>query len=73
MNGVSLIVGGYRNGRALPFRENLQEICKEIHDGLEVGLKPGISSAAKYRGHMLPRCSLRDPATIASGRPLGVQ
>jgi hypothetical protein len=25
------------------------------------------------RGHMLRRCSLRDPATIASGRPLGVQ
>jgi hypothetical protein len=48
VNRLSLIVGGYQNGRALPIRENLQEICKEIHDGLEVGLKPGISSAAKH-------------------------
>ena len=45
VNRLSLIVGGYQNGRALPVRENLQEICKEIQDGLEVGLKPGISSA----------------------------
>ena len=48
VNRLSLIVGGYQNGRALPVRENLQEICKEIQDGLEVGLKPGISSAAKH-------------------------
>ena len=48
VNRLSLIVGGYQNGRALTVRENLQEICKEIEDGLEVGLKPGITSAAKH-------------------------
>ena len=27
--------GGYRNGCTIPFRENLQEISKDLQDGLQ--------------------------------------
>jgi hypothetical protein len=29
------IAGGYRNGCTIPFRENLQEISKDIQDGFQ--------------------------------------
>jgi hypothetical protein len=44
MSGRSRDFG--RNGCAIPFRENLQEISKYVTDGLQVGFKPRISSAA---------------------------
>jgi hypothetical protein len=36
-------------GCAIPFSENLQEISKNIPEGLQVGFKPRISSAAIHR------------------------
>jgi hypothetical protein len=40
--------GDYRNGCDIPFRENLQEISKNIQEGLQVSFKPDISSAVKH-------------------------
>jgi hypothetical protein len=39
--------GGHRSGGTISSSENLREICREIQDGPELGLKPVMSSAAK--------------------------
>jgi hypothetical protein len=42
------IAGCYRNGRTIPFPENLQGISREIQAVLQFGFKPFISFAAKH-------------------------
>ena len=55
------IAGGYWNGCTIPFRENLQEISKDIQDVLQVGFKPAISSAVRPRQSMIHRVEQRQP------------
>ena len=55
------IAGGYWDGCTIPFRENLQEISKDIQDVLQVGFKPAISSAVRPRQSMIHRVEQRQP------------